>query len=335
MAKDDTHPLTGNRKWTFNQPDVGYRAHYVAVEREVDDPERELMTVEASSTCREGVISSTREVFQARLTNANKVNEASQAGWKSKKPTWAPTRDCDLIDLAGKVQPTQLKLQWHKNWMKTWEDFPVEKFLQVCDVVIGPVSVLLGPWRPKGEDWWRTDPKTALQSKGEQKYVYWQGTDSWFLAHPSTAAIATGLYRQCFHLCGAGIADEVIQTLSEDELVEVMSTNTLKLAMRAVKKTRPWIEVPVGENGNRMNYAFPFGFWRRLMRLQRAIRRHGYEESLGQTFHEGWATTGQNAWSGLHGFWGTEGELSSHHTHLMKMGAPRRKKSDKSAAKDT
>jgi len=96
------------------------------------------------------------------------------------------------------------------------------------------------------------------------------------------------------------------------------------LALLLIKKTRNWIEVPVGENGYRVNYSFPLGFWRRLIRLQRAIRKVGYEETIGQTFHEGWATTGGTEFRGAYSFWGDEGELTNHHKHLMKIGAPRR-----------
>ncbi len=330
--KRNAHLLMGNERWIFNKPSIGYKAHYVAVEREVANPKKEALTLVVNSDCRETIIYDTRSVFQTRLTNVIKVRST---GWKNKSP-WVATRDCDLIDADGKVKTTQLKIQWHPLYRKGWEDFPVEKFLKVCDVVLGPVSVLLGPWRPKGDQWWKTDPEKALQDKGGQKYAHWNGSDNWFLAHPATVAIATGLYRQCFHLCGAGVADEVIGTLSEDELSEVMSDNSQRLAIQIIKKTRPWIEVPVGTSGNRANYAFPFGFWRRLMRLQRAIRRHGYEESLGQTFHEGWATTGGlGGWKGAYAFWGMEGQLTSYHRHLMEMGAPRRKTSGKSAQKAT
>ena len=214
-------------------------------------------------------------------------------------------------------------------------DFLIEEFLQVCDRVLGPIAVLLGPWRPEGDKWWRTNPKTALRAKGDRKFVYWQGSDNWFLAHPATVGIATGLYRQCFHLCGAGVADRIIKDVSEEEISEVMSTNSQKQALLLLKKTRTWVEVPVAEKGYTINYAFPFGFWRRLIRLQRAIRRHGYEESLGEDFHEGWGTTGEHAYHGAYHFWGEANELTDHDHHLMKMGAPRRKERVKPVKKAT
>ncbi len=329
MDKEE-HPLTGNPKWTFNQPEVGVRAHYSAVDRR--DGKRHTLVLEVGSTCREGVINKTREVFRTRLTNGTAVNAAAgTTGWKSKKPEWVSTREVDLTD----AKPSQLKIHWHKNYMLGWENFPVEDFLQVCDRVLGPVAVLLGPWRPEGE-WWRTDPDTAFVEKTGQNLVYWKGTDNWFLAHPATTALATGLYRQCFHLCGAGVADEIIDSISEEEISGVMSSGSQRLALLLLKRTRLWVEVPVGKAGTKVNYPFPLGLWRRLIRLQRAIRRHdSYEKSLGQTFHEGWGTTGSSDYRGAYSFWGEEGELTDHHRHLMKMGAPRRNLSDKSAKEAT
>jgi hypothetical protein len=159
-------------------------------------------------------------------------------------------------------------------------------------------------------------------------YAHWGGSDNWFLAHPATVAIATGLYRQCFHLCGAGIADQIFDAISEEEIKEVMSTGSQRLALQATKATRPFIEVPVGRNGFRGNYAFAKGFWRRLIRLQRAIRRGGYEAAMGQTFEEGWGILDHEAteWSGLYGFWGDEEDLTDKHRHLMKAGEPRRRR---------
>ena len=113
-----------------------------------------------------------------------------------------------------------------------------------------------------------------------------------------------------------------------------MSANSQKQALLLLKKMRMWVEVPTGTNGYVQNYAFPFGFWRRLIRLQRAIRRHGYEGALGQTFEAGWALTGGSAYYGAYHFWG-EDENTEHHEHLMEMGAPRRKTRVKSAKKAT
>jgi len=303
----------------------------------VDKPKKTVLTVDSASTCREGVISNLRQVFQKRLTNIDAVNESQEGGWDSgrKRSDWVMTRQCDLESLTAKKEPTELKLHWHENWLKEMgPDFPIEKFLQVCDRVLGPIAVLLGPHRPEGDTWWRTDPEKAVRMTGENKYVYWQGSDNWFLSHPATVGIATGLYRQCFHLCGAGVADEIIKSVSEDEISEVMSTNSQKQALLLLKKMRVWVEVPLGTNGYVQNYAFPFGFWRRLIRLQRAIRRHGYEGALGQTFQEGWALTGGSAYYGAYHFWG-EDENTNHHEHLMEMGAPRRKTRVESAKKAT
>ncbi len=334
------HPLLSNEKWLFSQPEVGIKAHYLAVDRETG--KKENLSLQAASTCREGVVSKIRETFRTRLTNQTLARQTDQVGWKEKRPRWAVTKDCDFAGQTDAKKAAELSIVWYAHWMSQPAaynpGFSIEEFIKVCDIVLGPVAVLLGPGRPTGS-WWKTDPEKALVGDGGKlKRAYWKGSDNWFLAHPATVGIATGLYRQCFHLCAAGVAEEIIESVSDDEIEEVMSTNSQKLALLLIKKTRPWIEVPVpeGRGGYQVNFAFPIGFWRRLIRLQRAVRQVGYEESLGQNFHEGWSTTsGTSTWTGIYTFWGTVDEPTSHHEHLMKAGAPRRRTRVKPSKKAT
>lgn len=329
---ENKHPLTNNPKWVFNQPNLGFRARYVVADEE---GKREVRLVQTATTCREGVINNLRQAFQGSITNAEEYARSKAAGWsdKARGISHKVVKRVDLQAPDGKVESTSLKIQWHAHYMSGWDDFPIEKFLQVCDVVMGPVMVLLGPHRPTGSDWWRSNIERSVVPEGSEKYVHWYGSDNWFLAHPVTLSIVTGLYRQCFHLCGAGLADEIIATLTQAEIDEVMSTNSQRLALNLIKRTRQYIEVPAGTNGNRVNYPFAMGFWRRLIRLQRAIRRVGYEEALGQNFASGWnVISGQGEWRGVYNFWGDEGELTDNHRHLMRIGAPRRKQSGEKVA---
>ncbi len=334
MARQ-AHPLTENSKWIFNQPEVGFKAYYFAVTTETK--RSRVRSIQTSCTCREGVITNTRQGFQNGLLNNEERANCREAGnWTAVQPP-KQLREVDLAAEAGKKKPTELKIQHYKGFLDQYHkpNFSVEEFLKVCNVVMGPVCVLLSPNRLDG-DWWKTDPEKSVKGGAPNEWLHWNGSDNWFLAHPATLGIATGLYRQCYHLCGAGLGEQIIETLSEEEVEEVMSSNSQKLALQLIKKTRDYIEVPVGTNGYPYNYPFPIGSWRLLQRLQRAIRRHGYEESLGQSFADGWALLdgGLTPWSGLHSFWGEKGELTEHHHHLMKMGEPRRSGSvSKSATK--
>jgi len=317
-----THPLLDNDRWRFSQPDLGFEAEYTAISKA--DGKKKTHKISTTNTCREGIINNVRASFMQQVTNLKSLQEG---GWR-KGGRIEMAADVDLTEKKRK-KAVVLRIQWYKGWMGHFpggDTFPAETFLQVCDVVMGPVCVLLGPWRAQG-DWWKTSPDDAKYRFGRNgnDYVHWKGSDNWFLAHPATMGIATGLYRQCYHLCGAGLAPEILKTLDPGEVDEVMSTGSQKLALRLVKRTRPYIEVPAGCGASRVNYAFTLGFWRRLIRLQRAIRHHGYEKALGQDFSEGWCLLGKGTeWSGLWRFWGDEGQLTDHHRHLMKMGAPRR-----------
>jgi hypothetical protein len=323
------HPLSENQSWRFNQPEIKIESFYTAVNRKTG--RKTALRVGGSDTCRETTICNVRNTFTGHLTNHR---ELAGIAYDERVKLARITRDGDL---ESKVDLTILSCHWHQNWMKGWEDFPVEKFIRVCDIILGTTSILLSPWRRRG-DWWKTNPDTALLGDPiDSRWVSWQGSDNWPLAHPATMAIALGLFRQCFHLCGAGVADQIIEAVSEDETTEVMSNNSQKLALRLINRVKPWIEVPVGSGGFRVNYAFPLGTWGRLIKLQRAIRRHGYEKALGQDFHTGWGLPSSSPYDGLHTFWGGEEDdnLTEHHHHLMRVGAPRRATHAKSAEKIT
>lgn len=328
LVMKERHLLLNNSHWKFNQPELGFSSSYTAVNTlPLESKKKNIFEVAASNTCREGVVTNTRGNFQRNLTN---LKELQGGSWRDNKPPLKVTAGIDLT--APEKKATELRIQWTEGFMVNWvgipkgSEFPPELFLQVCDAVMGPVCVLLGPWRPQG-DWWKTNPAKARKIRANGgHYVGWKGSDNWFLAHPATVGIATALYRQCYHLCGAGLAEEIVKTLKRSEVEEVMSSGSQKLALQLVKRTRPYIEVPIGKGASRVNYAFAMGFWRRLIRLQRAIRlRGGYEKALGQDFAEGWNLLSKStAWTGLWRFWGDEEELTDHHRHLMKTGAPRR-----------
>jgi hypothetical protein len=308
------HVLTGNPLWRFSKPYVGFKTNYTTVEKNTD--QRQVKALAIADTCRETVIYNTREILRSTLTNV---------GNRSMHSTPKEVRMLDLSD------PETSSSAALCVYIGGADQEKLREFLHICDVVLGPVCVLLDPNRQKGT-WWRTDPEAALVSIGPsaRTYVAWQGSGNWFLAHPTLMAIATGLYRQCYQLFRAGMYDQINGLFQHGEVRRVMTARNRALALRMLRVTRPYIEVPAGEGGSSANYAFPAGkmrSWRRLLRLQRAVIRHGYRETFDQTFGEGWGLAGSlYELTGVYDFWGEEGELTGAHKHLMKVGAPVRKR---------
>ncbi len=327
------HPLLRNEHWLYSQPEVGFRSYYRVVSRETG--QESVRKAVSMNSCREGLIHDTRTTYLGQLTNWNAVREARGSNWQGGEDTVSlqGTGDVDFsVPLEDPKHRTALRISWHPNWFSGDIVFSVADFLGVCDRILGPVCILLSVTRPAGKDWWRTSSTDATERMQGQDYTVWYGSDNWLLTHPTTMSIATGLYRQCFHLCNAGVAREILKSVSEAEVAKMMSTNSQKLAILMTKKVRSWIEVPPAPSGNRRNYPFPLGLWRRLMHLQRGIRRHGYESVLGEDFHTSWRTTNldMTAHTGVFSFWGdVEGDEdggSTRHRHLMEQGAPRRRR---------
>jgi len=313
-----THPLIGNEDWKFFQPNMVVHANYTMAELESDAPLTSLKTVATHDDCRETLIYNLRQHLRKAL--------CSEARPKPHELVHTPRREI----IFGTSEACFSRANWIGIRLRA--DQNNEEFrgrlVRMTDYLLGPVCVLLDPLRAVG-DWWKTDSQPIKD--GYSAYSVWSGTSNWFLQHPVTVGIATGIARQAYHLMCAGVYDDVMSSADPSEVEEVLTECSQKKALLLIKKTRPWIEVPVGRNGKRENYAFPLKTWRRMIRLQRAIRRHSYEEALNQSFIEGWnldASEGETYdWSGAFQYWGDENNLTDAHRHLMELGAPRRKSS--------
>lgn len=285
--------LAGDEKWVFVQPEVGFHAHYVAVD--CGNQERETRSISNVAICREGVVHNVRQGLQGSLVQKVKTGPDD---WQF---VFQQIKDIDLEDPAAK-EAGMTFMRIHKKSLdkKYLSKKILREFVMATDIVMGPVCVLLGRHRPVGE-WWRTPPEEILQGD----YLRWHGSDNFFLQHPALVSLVSGLYRQVALLCRAGRGGEIIETLDYREVEECLSSGDYKLALPIIEKTRHWIEVPLGQDGHAPNYPFPKGYWRRLKCLQRGLRRHGYEKLMGQNFIDGWALEAKGqAYNGMYALWG-------------------------------
>jgi len=216
-----------------------------------------------------------------------------------------------------------------------------ELVMKVADLVAGIPLLLLNPKRPAG-DWWRTeknflpggkDPATGLEKTAN---FCWWGSDNSVLFHPAYLSIAFGLYRQAYALVNAGMAEQVLASVPREEVEETLTAADWRRALGIIEAARPWIQVPIGKGGELGNYPFPWyqratlkstSYWQRLIRLHRAIRRHGYEAVFGN-FFSGWnldmSTPG--ICTGAFHFWGKDKELTEANKRLMELGKPLKRK---------
>jgi len=321
----DQHPLrTAGDRWQYSQPNLGFKAKYVSIDRE---GKREVRTMKHLATCREGIISQTRADFQTvfctKKSNGtmswNFSFEESDAVIDLSDPTAKGPGDTLLL-----VNASMLNLKQHGT------------FLRVADYLVGNVCVLLNPDERSEGDWWKTDLNNYLvPDTAGKNCVGWNGTDNFFLHHPALMSLVTGLYRQSLLLTKAGYGEEILGSLDPEKVDKALTTGSWRQALANCKKLRSWIEVytPGGQYAN--NFPFPEGYWLRFMRLHQALRRHGYREVFDQDFVEGWnLLSKQFNWTGMYNFWGTKqgsdgpaGEQAQRRRHLMKLGKPKERKS--------
>lgn len=329
--KASENPLVGDKNWCFHQPNLGFRTKYVATDDK--SGERVIRSTSHATSCRENLIHAIRQGLQSGLCQKVRTGKSE---WDF---VFKQIKSVDLSDSATKeAGANAMKLNWDGlNDCGNKKKLVLIDFVRVVDTVMGPMCVLLASSRPEGE-WWRTPEEEILK----KDFLYWWGSDNFFLQHPVLASIVSGLYRQAALLYRAGYEDRIMGSVDYKDIEDCLSTGSKQHALEILRKTRPWIEVPPGKDGYVANYPFPQGYWTRMHRLQIGARRHGYEKILNQNFSEGWDLEAKKThWTGLYSFWGEKGEYTDAHTRLMDLGRPKSlgkggKKSEKeSAPRDT
>ncbi|MFW9998279.1 MAG: hypothetical protein ACFFD4_39940 [Candidatus Odinarchaeota archaeon] len=198
----------------------------------------------------------------------------------------------------------------------------------MANCIAGVCSVLLSPNRPAG-DWWN-EPKAAHTKRANVNgdyYVTWAGCENWFLQHPATVSLISGFLRQSRQLVNDGFGKQILDSVDQGEVEEVLTTGHRGKALRLAKQLRPWIEVPPATGMSTANYAIPMGSWRKLIRLQRAVHKHGYEKVLDQGFAKRWNLMEDKInvdWNGADSFWASGNQ---NYERLMTLGAPGKKRS--------
>lgn len=322
----DQHPLrSAGDSWQYSQPNLGYEAKYVSIDK---DGKREVRYLKHMATCREGMVSRTRSDFQ-RIYCVKRSNGSMVWNFDFTESGGG----IDLADPAAKG-PKDTRLLVNASMLNKSKH---EEFLQVADYLVGNVCVLLNPDSRIEGEWWVTDPKDCLVGDTAGKNcVGWNGTDNFFLHHPALASLVTGLYRQALLLTKAGCGKEILGTLDRSKVDKALTSGSWRQALANCKKLRQWIEVYTPGGQYQTNFPFPEGYWLRFMRLHQALRRHGYQEVFNQDFVSGWNLLSKdNNWTGMYSFWGSKkgdvgqesSEQAERRRRLMKLGKPRERKS--------
>ncbi|MCI0528699.1 MAG: hypothetical protein L0Y56_14775 [Nitrospira sp.] len=319
----NTHPLSKDGRWTFAKPALGFHSSFVLLTGEGEEQKKSISN---AGYCREAIISNIRTGFKGGgFTNF----QGGGKPWEGKlKPTGKILLAHPLCSGHGE---TKLQIAF-----PTLTPFDHLQFSRVADALVGIPCTLLNPDRQPG-DWWVTKKEEAKDGD----FAYWYGSDNFFLRHPALMAIVLGLFRQARLLCTCGFGGEVLKGVEHAEIVEAVSTVNRKAALGLADRLRAWISVPVAAGSETAgNFPFPWyprkakqvSHWQRFVRLQRAAHRHGYDEVLGEDFHDGWGLLDKSPQhhTGVFSFWGGHGDqkVTPAHKRIMSLGKPLTRKTD-------
>ncbi len=340
------YPLSKNPGWRFVQFSVGLRAPIQTVPTEGKSKGSKVY-INASSTCREGVVGNVRN----RLSSALGRNAGGSWGQTQYTQHWQADLNLDSLKApgesylqvgrghitqyhqlpnpkAGQVRPRARYWAARYDRGRKWGDRAthlqpefilghlrltksrVQDFIHFCDAIIGPITVLLNPDRFQG-NWWETSVEEALR-RNQDSCLRWYGVDNTVIAHPALVSLYTGLARQCALLARCNIRDEVLRSIDRKELRACLTQSDPEAALRIAKTMRRWIEVPVPKYGDASNIPVPIGGFKKIPALHKAIYKHGFDKTFGRQFHEGWALGqsiyGPASYAGIHAFMGRKGD---------------------------
>jgi len=330
----EKHPLSTNLNWRFFQPLTEVNTKYVTFEKDgCENPVGKVNNISQKATCREILVYEIRQTLKRLTVTEKKVGPNP---WNIEL---TQSKEIHLTDprIFG---PKATTLCMDVRYLRK-EDLPyhadppanheqkinLEEFIKVADIVVGLPAVLLNPNRLPG-NWWKTDPKDCVI----HNFIHWNGADATILRHPALLAVISGLYRQAFLLCYAGFGPKILETGCYEDVVKAISAAEWKPVFGMAEAFREWINVPPPGNSNTSHFSFPWieprphrvSYWQRFVRLQRALRRHGYDRILGEDIYTSWDLLGKNQqYTGAYSFWGGRGStLTEAHKRVMELGAP-------------
>jgi hypothetical protein len=164
----------------------------------------------------------------------------------------------------------------------------VQSFLDLCDLLVGPLTVLLNPDRYQG-DWWFTGTSDALTPSKYGGMIKWYGVDNTVIQHPALTSLYLGLVRQCALLSKTRCVDRIFQDLGRLNLEDCLNDSDPDLALRIARKMSRWIAVPLPKFANRSHLPVGDSQFSRIVDLHKSIYKHGFEETFDASFEEGWA----------------------------------------------
>lgn len=313
-------------------------------------------TLTATNACREGMISELRNVISQNFGELVKISPHGwQRKWcphasadlnkeslkqpglsfvavqsshitanrMGKNPLYkTPEQQARLVRNSHRYYDQWDRAQWRKPRVRLYSPIKltnkmVQDYLDICDAVVGPITVLLNPDRYQG-NWWKT---SVEESKQRNNMLRWYGVDNTCIAHPVLASLYSGLVRQCAYIARTNLADQVRADVEGLGLRKCLIASDEDAALNIVKKMKRWIAVPGPKGGRSSNVPVGVGTLPKIIALHTAIYKHGFEKTFGASFTDGWgagrpmswgygygvAGTGGAAYNGIHTFMGAKG----------------------------
>jgi len=185
----------------------------------------------------------------------------------------------------------------------------IQNFLDTCDAVVGPLTVLLNPDRYQG-NWWYTGIDECLDEGKKSGFMRWYGVDNTCIAHPALTSLYAGLVRQCAYIARTNLVEQIREDVEGMGLEDCLNESNEVQALKIAKKMERWISVPVLKGGNTSNIPVGRGTFPKILALHKSIYRHGFEATFKGSLLYGWGLDKSTlaTYDGIHTFMGQKGD---------------------------
>lgn len=312
--------------------------------------------IQGSSTCREGIIGNIRNAL--RTAGGHSIRSSGGPGWQRVfSPYGSLELNRDVLKQPGESSvavysshitadrsepnlnyrtPKERKAYRNRGLYYPWHervhlklirthrtaqltDTNIQDFIDICNAVVGPLTVLLNPDRYQG-NWWQTSIGECLAGQRRSNYLNWYGVDNTVIAHPVLTSLYSGLVRQCAYIVRTNLADQIREDIEGMGLEECLNESDEVQALRIATKMKRWICVPPLKGGTTYNIPVGQRNFSKIISLHKAIYKHGFEETFKSCFLKGWGVYNgcYSQYSGIHTFMGVTGQ-SKNGKHIQKL----------------
>lgn len=278
--------LKKNKDWHFKQSSLKLHFPVTLVDKE-NISRKKTIYISGNNACREVIINQVRNKLRRYVYGKASVSYFYPSSWD--KVRWYIDLERESLKQPGKT----FLIIGKRHFKGEVSKVKVADFIKLSNILVAPLNVMLNPNRYVG-NWWETEIEEALENNNWGITYY--GIDNTIGYHPALVSLYLGLLRQCALLINCDAHKQIFPLIDYREVENCLNNSDLDLAVRIVKKMKPWIAVPPPAPksiyGYSQNFATNFPVspnnFSKLFILQNLVYKKGLDKAFNGSINNSW-----------------------------------------------